>query len=91
MSKLEILLMKCDNCNQHVFSLIKLKEKRKSERMKASYEYRNLRKVCLKCAVKLNHTTKHTKKPLYNFGEYWKNMLDNHHTVYFNEYNQCKR
>ena len=85
MSNLEILLMKCDNCNQIVFSLIKLKEKRKSVRMKKSSKYRDLKKVCLKCAVKLNHTTDHKKKPLYDFGSYWKYILDNTHNVYFNK------
>lgn len=90
MSNLEILLMKCDNCNQIVFSLITLKEKRKSVRMKNSSKYRDLKKVCLKCAVILNHTTEHKKKPLYDFGSYWKGFLDNSRNIYFRKLRRVK-
>jgi hypothetical protein len=78
--------MKCDKCKLVCFSLIKLRDKRKSKRMKKESRLRDLKKVCVKCATELNRGTK-TKKPLYNFGSYWSNILSNTEEAYFNRRN----
>lgn len=89
MPNIEILLMKCDNCNQTVDCLIRLRESRKSIRMRNDSKTRNLKKVCIKCAVWLNKPTPKFKA-LYNFGSYWSDILKGLTFVYFNRGTGCR-